>query len=432
MLKYFEEHDESLCCGCRSCEQVCPKQAITLQSNNEGFLYPVLMEALCVNCGLCEKACPMMNRPRGEQIKRVYAIQHKDEKILKASSSGGAFRLLADEVIGSGGYVIGCIWNQYFQPVLHIAHSLEELPPMQGSKYLSSDTNTVYTQVKQLLEQDKKVLFTGTPCQNAGLLTYLRKPYKNLLTADFLCHGVPSQFIFDRYLDAIEEKHGIVNEIKKNEDGALCPSENKIRGITSYKFRDKEKRGWGHVSTYTWKHGEKGKKHCAVGMTDPYDYGFLNGYFNRYSCYMCPFRGENRFTDFTFCDYWGIEARHNIDAAKGVSAIVLNSDKAIDFFDKLKNNINLSETTAERVAMENPTLTQMMSEEIPTKRKTIYRDIQNSGWNAVERTQLRCKHRTLKKIWYAMPQAVTSAMKKIGGKIIGYFVFIVSLFNSGI
>ncbi len=414
MLNYLKTKDDAQCCGCRACEQICPKSALSLQANSEGFLYPVLNEEQCVHCGLCEKVCPVMNRPDGDGIKETYAIQNKQEHILSMSSSGGAFRLLADEMIRRGGAVVGCVWDKQYRPVLRIAHSTEELVPMQGSKYLSSDTNSVYREVKALLDKGKEVLFTGTPCQCAGILTYLRKPYANLLTADFICHGVPSQLAFDSYLDAIEDRHGISAGTKKDADGALCPPTHTQRGITSYKFRDKERRGWGHVSTYTWTHGKKEKKHYAVGMTDPYDYGFLNGYFNRYICYECPFRGANRFTDFTFCDYWGIEAHHNeFDSSKGVSALTINTEMGSRYFEQVKEGAVTVATTPEWVATQNPSLIEHEKERVPALRRTIYREIADCGWKTVERMYLRCKGLTAKRVWYALPSEYTQIIKKI-------------------
>lgn len=414
MLPYFRNKDEKLCCGCRACEQICPKQAISMQSNREAFLYPDLQETLCVNCGLCEDVCPMINRPEGKRFSATYAVQHKDEDILKLSSSGGVFRLLSDEVIRNGGYVVGCVWNEYYQPVLRIANSLNELIPMQGSKYLSSDTNSVYSQVKCLLEKCEMVFFTGTPCQCAGLLNFLRKPYSNLLTADFLCHGVPSQLAFDSYLDDLERKHRITNPYSEGQPADdLVKSKSKIRGITSYYFRDKEKRGWGHVSSYTWMQGGKRKKRSAVGMSDPYDFGFLNGYFNRYSCYTCPFKGEKRFTDFTFCDYWGVERYHELETRKGVSAVTINSKRGEDFVTQLKDKALWKLTNAAYVAVDNPSLLYESSEGIPAIRSSIYEMIQRKGWKWVQRKYLYPKNRLIKLIWYGLPISVTDGIKKI-------------------
>ena len=237
MLTYIETKDESKCCGCRACEQACPKDAIIMAKNHEGFLYPQLKEDLCVNCGICERTCPIMQAPAKQKIHSILAVQHKDDGILKKSSSGGVFRLLADYVIENGGYVVGCVWDENYNPVFKMAKTIPELLPMQGSKYLSSDTLDIYSEVEKSLKDGKTVLFTGAPCQCAGLLKFLRKPYDNLITADFLCHGMPSQKIFDHYLDSIEKTHGI--------------SKDNGRALLSYSFRDKEKRGWGLVTSYS-------------------------------------------------------------------------------------------------------------------------------------------------------------------------------------
>ena len=394
MLSYIQNKDEKQCCGCRACEQICSKRAISMQKNEEGFLYPVLDEAICINCGQCENVCPMMNRPYGERYRAVYAVQHKDEDILKDSSSGGVFRMLADEVIRDGGYVIGCAWDEEYRPVLRIAHSLDELAPMQGSKYVESDTNTVFSQVKRLLEANEIVLFTGTPCQCAGLINFLCKSYDKLLIADFLCHGVPSQALFAGYLDHIRTKRHASR-------------------ITSYQFRDKSKRGWGLVSSYTWERGGKIHKNYAVGMTDSYEYGFLNGYFNRYSCYVCPFRGDKRFTDFTFCDYWGVERYHQMDLEKGVSAVTLNSNKAENYAKKLLQRGVWLETAAEYVAIDNPALLYNHAEEIPALRASIYGEIKRCGWRSIERKYLRSGDRVVKLIWYSLPISITKCIKKV-------------------
>lgn len=258
------------------------------------------------------------------------------------------------------------------------------------------------------------VFFTGTPCQCAGLLNFLRKPYSNLLTADFLCHGVPSQLAFDSYLDDLERKHRITNPYSEGQPADdLVKSKSKIRGITSYQFRDKEKRGWGHVSSYTWMQGGKRKKHSAVGMTDPYDFGFLNGYFNRYSCYTCPFKGEKRFTDFTFCDYWGVERYHELETRKGVSAVTINSKRGEDFVTQLKDKALWKLTNAAYVAVDNPSLLYESSEGIPTIRSSIYEMIQRKGWKWVQRKYLYPKNRLIKLIWYGLPISVTDRVKKI-------------------
>lgn len=394
MNRYLTSGDPSHCCGCRACEQACPTKAITILPNEEGFLYPVVEQSRCVDCGLCGKVCPVEHRPEGREIAAVYGVQHRDEAILKGSSSGGVFRLLADHVIGEGGCVVGCKWGDGNRPVLAVAESVQELLPMQGSKYLSSDTNTVYSQVKQRLEAGQRVLFTGAPCQCAGLLNYLRKPYENLITADFLCHGMPSQQIFDAYIDDLENRLGT-----------------KVYDIH---FRDKSVRGWGMAFSYRYQKGGREKKICNVGWTDPYLHGFIQGYFYRYSCYECPFRGGSRFTDLTFCDYWGVEKKHpSLPSHKGVSAVSVNSQKGAALWGALAEQAHWIATEKSYVAADNPSLTEDAKETIPPIRQQIYGMVRRDGWRRVARKHLRVKFRPIKKLWYRIPRGLSVKIKGV-------------------
>ena len=392
MIKYIKTKAADAGCGCRACEQICPKQALTMVADEEGFLYPSLDETRCVECGLCDRVCPVEHRPEGYSNIEVYALQHKDEAILADSSSGGAFRLLADAVIARGGCVVGCVWNEEGHPVLRVAETAEELIPMQGSKYLFSDTESVYRQVKERLAAGQTVLFTGAPCQCAALLNFLGRPYENLYTADFLCHGMPSWQAFDSYVDSLRKQYG--------------------SSVSDFKFRDKSKRGWGLA--FSFKH--KRKKHVNVGQTDEYQYAFTKGYLNRYTCYSCPFRGEKRFTDFTFCDYWGIEQFHpQIEREKGVSALSVNSEKAAAMKATL-GDATFERTEAESVAKENASLLHPHKEEIPVLRRTVYAQIKERGWRATARKHFRVKHRALRRIYYAAPRRLVKMAKKCLGR----------------
>lgn len=395
MIQYVLKHyDESLCCGCRACQQACPAGAISMAPNGEGFLYPTVDWNRCISCGACDRVCPMEHRPAGEPVRAVYAVQHRDDAILRESSSGGVFRMLADEVLGAGGCVAGCKWDEGNRPVLAIAERQEELRSMQGSKYLSSDTGGIYAQVKQLLENGRTVLFTGAPCQCAGLLNYLKKPYDNLITADFLCHGMPSQQIFDAYVSALENRYGAK--------------------VYDFRFRDKEARGWGMAFSFRYRRNGKEKKVCSVGWTDPYQYGFIHGYFNRYSCYACPFRGNQRFTDLTFCDYWGVERYHPmLHREKGVSAVSVNSEKGARIQQRLLQAGVWTPTEPAAAAEENPTLLHETTEQIPPLRRTVYHSIRREGWEAVARKHLRTSHLRLKKLWYRLPRSLTGKLKSL-------------------
>ena len=406
MIKYIKTQDERLCCGCRACEQICPVSAIRMEKNAEGFLYPILDNSTCVKCDLCEKVCPEESAPEKRRPIEIYAVQHKNEEILKNSSSGGSFRLLADEIIKCGGCVVGCKWDINYHPVLAIADTIEELSSMQGSKYLYSDTVEIYKNVKERLDEGQQVLFTASPCQCAGLIKYLQKTYDNLITADFLCHGMPSQKAFDCYLDAIEKKL-----LHAKRELVLRPN-GRHQVITSFKFRDKEKRGWGHVISYTWKTARKQYKRYSVGTIDSYDYGFLKGYFNRYSCFSCPFRGEERHTDFTFCDYWGVENYHKeFIVSKGVSAVSINSERGEKIIKKIKNQAILVKTEFKNVAKENPALMKNFEEKIPEPRKIVYEILEKKGWEKFEKKYFKVHNYWIKKLWYVLPEYIEKILK---------------------
>ena len=390
MLKFLAEQDESKCCGCGACKEICPKKAISMIPNKEGFMYPTIDTEKCVGCKLCEIVCPDMTAPLKTEPLEIYALQSKNKAELFESSSGGAFRLVADSVINQGGYVAGCVWNDNMEPVLTITNTLDGLRPMQGSKYLSSSTEHTYRQTKNLLDAGNLVLFTGTPCQCAGLLNYLRRPYENLLTMDFLCHGVPSQTAFDAYRNSLKGE------------------------VVNYKFRDKKKHGWGHTSSYIRIYGKSRKKIYSEGSINSYDFGFLNGYFSRLSCYSCKYSGLQRVTDFTICDFWGYPKYHKeIRTSDGISAFQVNNQRAKRYLSCFLQNANFHLTNRENVAVENPAILYENKESIPELRKEIYQKIKHDGWKAVEKKYLRCKHYYLKKAWYAMPDGLTMAIKKV-------------------
>lgn len=188
------------CCGCNSCAQSCPKQCISMSEDNEGFLYPSVDTNLCVECHLCEKVCPVLNISSGQYPISCYAAKSPDEQIRKESSSGGIFSLLAQKIIENDGVVFGAAFNKKWEVVHCYTETLEGLNSLRGSKYVQSKIGNAYEQVKTFLKNGRLVLFSGTPCQIAGLKTFLRKDYENLITLDFVCHGVPSPGVLRWYL----------------------------------------------------------------------------------------------------------------------------------------------------------------------------------------------------------------------------------------
>ena len=193
--------DKSACCGCAACVQICPKQCISLKEDKEGFLYPTVNRNLCIECGKCETVCPKLHSFEAHEPLKVFAAQHFDESARAASSSGGIFTLLADAVINEGGVVFGARFDSDWSAIHDFTETHEGLQAFRGSKYLQSRIRNTYQQAEKFLKSGRQVLFTGTPCQIAGLKKYLRTDYDNLLAVDFVCHGVPSPLVWKKYLE---------------------------------------------------------------------------------------------------------------------------------------------------------------------------------------------------------------------------------------
>ena len=239
MIKITDKKD---CCGCAACVQRCPKQCISLKEDGEGFLYPVVDESLCVGCGLCEKVCPIINRPEKLPVKEVLAVKNRNEDERMASSSGGVFVALAKKVIDQGGVVFGAVFDENWEVKHTYAESMGGVRPMMGSKYVQSRIGDTFRQAEKFLKDGRKVLFTGSPCQITALHNYLRKDYPNLLSVDFLCHGVPSPGVWRRYLDEVFDRSARRAAAGKNT--VLSSSLKSLPVITGIDFRDKTLHGW--------------------------------------------------------------------------------------------------------------------------------------------------------------------------------------------
>ena len=197
MINIVEKKD---CCGCSACVSKCPKQCISMIVDNEGFSYPYLDKENCIDCGLCEKVCPVINQNEPKKPLRCYAAINPDENIRVKSSSGGIFTMIAEYIIAEGGVVFGAAWNKNWQVEHTYTEVKEGLKVFRGSKYIQSIIGDSFIQVELFLKVGRKVLFSGTPCQIAGLKKFLRKEYNNLITVDFVCHGVPSPGVFRWYM----------------------------------------------------------------------------------------------------------------------------------------------------------------------------------------------------------------------------------------
>lgn len=310
----IEKLDYSRCTICQACSNICPKDCIDVKFLKEEFYYPVIDKENCINCGACEKVCPVLNPLELYQpLKKAYAGINKNSNERLKSSSGGLFTVLANCILEENGVVCGAAFDKGFQVNHKIIDNKADLAKLRGSKYVQSNTKYIFKEIKKYLKINKKVLFTGCPCQVAGLKKFLGKGYQNLFTVDFICHGIPSQNTFDRYIKFLQ------NVYKSK--------------IIEFLFRDKTK-GW-HTSSVKVTF-ENGKVYTKFITEDMYMRGFLNNLYCKQSCYNCLFRNHKSGSDITLADYWGAEIEEReMDDNKGLSLIIINSIKG----EMLKDNI---------------------------------------------------------------------------------------------
>lgn len=343
MINIIEKKE---CCGCSACVQACPKQCISFQSDSEGFFYPRVNEEHCINCGLCEKVCPILNVNEERKPKKVYAAWNEDESIRYSSSSGGVFTALAEEFINQGGVVFGAKFDSEWKVVHDYVDSIEGLSAFRGSKYVQSDIHDCYRKASVLLKKGVKVLFTGTPCQIAGLRHYLRNDYANLITLDVICHGVPSPMVWSDYLKNLQQRRGLLPLSPKKSYN----SNNTY--IEQVSFRDKLN-GWKKYDftiNFTSNYNKTNKTDKIVASPfeksvvfreesrrNVYMLGFLKCFYLRPSCHDCRFRCGKSGSDITLGDFWGIQhIKPELDDDKGISLVLANSKKGEDLI-KLTN-----------------------------------------------------------------------------------------------
>lgn len=341
---------KSDCCGCEACVQRCPKRCISLHRDQEGFLYPLVDESICIDCGLCERVCPVINQ--GEPLKPLvaYAAKNQDESVRLSSSSGGVFTALAEQVIAQGGVVFGARFDESWNVVHDYVETVEGLSAFRGAKYAQSRIGLCFLQAETFLRQGRQVLFSGLPCQIAGLKKFLRKDYDNLITVDLFCHGVPSPMVWKRFLE--EE---------------VATPHTQLKSIS---FRDKAS-GWKNYSfSYLQEDTDGVHLHRMLSAKNLFMRGFLTDLYLRPSCYHCPVKQCKSGSDLTIGDYWGIQQAHpGLDDDKGVSAVLVNTDKGAAILQAVQQ-VSLYESTFEKVVKCNPALIKSAQE--PTKRSLFF------------------------------------------------------------
>ncbi|TWH59748.1 coenzyme F420-reducing hydrogenase beta subunit [Desulfitobacterium sp. LBE] len=396
-----DEVNKTDCTGCRACEHICPKHCITMKADAEGFLYPFADESACINCGLCFQRCPqtfLTIPPNAFPAPLVYAAKLRDRTVLLKSSSGGIFTALAQSVLDRNGVVFGCVFDKGMHAIHTASQDIAGTYPMRGSKYVQSDTGDTYVQSKQLLDGGRIVLYTGCPCQIAGLRSYLGRDYPNLLAIDLVCHGAPSPKLFAKYLMWLEKKY-------KSK-------------IFSYEFRHKGKNGWGMGLRVRMKKGEHIFVREPIAALDPYMSSFLEARTYRSSCYACHYATKKRTGDITAADYWGIERFHpEFYDACGVSLVLVNTSKGTELFKSISGKIESLNSTFENASNMNTNL--YRSAQKPADRDLIYADIDILDFEAITRRYLRP---SLPKITLILLKAsVPRAMKKQIKKTLRFF-----------
>lgn len=327
--------EKNNCTGCTACFEVCSKKAIHMVQDKEGFLYPEIDSSKCVNCYQCRGVCPSYYYSKNS-IKRVIALKYKNEEVRKRSTSGGAFFAIAECIIKKGGWIYGAVFDEAMHVIHMGSNKLDDLIKFQGSKYTQSCLKDTFNDVLIKLKKSDYVLFTGTPCQCAGLKNFLNAKNvdtKKLFICDIICHGVPSPMLWDNHMKTLKEKHG---DIKK------------------YQCRSKVN-GWhNHIELCEWNSGEI---EYGTRFIQKQKGVFYSNLALRPSCAYCQYASIERCSDLTIADFWGIEKSHpEFDDNNGVSLVLINTNKAENLIKEIDNCITTKDASLDDCINRQPNL----------------------------------------------------------------------------
>lgn len=377
--------DKNECCGCSACMNICPKSAIHMKSDKEGFLYPEIDTYICIECGLCKTVCAFQNGydvSCNLEVPYVYAAKHKNEDIRMSSTSGGVFTAISDFILERKGIVYGAAFDTDMKVIHMKAGTVEEREKFKGSKYVQSDLKKVFKEIKYYLKQERYVLFSGTPCQVSGLKSYLVNiDINKLFLCDIVCHGTPSPLLWEEYIEFIEKKY------KSN--------------INKYKFRDKNF-GW-HGANITAEFKNKNKISNTT-IARIYTNLYFSHVMTRPSCHNCKYNNLHRPSDITIADFWGIEKFiPDFDDNRGISLVLVNTFKGKELFDSIKIDLDYRESNTKDCLQ--PQL--QYPSEVSMKRDKFWRDYYEKGFEYVAK----------KYAGYNLKSSAKSAIKLILKKV---------------
>lgn len=324
------------CTGCGVCSVSCPTKSIWMMENEEGFRFPVIDKNTCIECHICEKKCPVLNDVVISSNTSAYAVKNKCNDVRRLSSSGGVFSVLAESILNDGGIVCAAKYDENFLVTHDICDSVDMLSTCRGAKYAQSQSERYFPDIKRKLDHGGAVMFVGTPCQVAALVSYLGKDYPKLYLVDMICHGVPSPKVWKKYLSE-----------RRRLDG------NNLN-VEHVNFRSKST-GWSRYGYSVEISYQSGERYSVCQSEDPFMKGFTSNLYLRKSCSQCKFKGIERCSDFTLGDYWGIwEQYPEFDDNNGVSVLLIHSEKGRIKWECIAHHFELKEVSVEEAVQFNP------------------------------------------------------------------------------
>lgn len=385
------------CMGCMACVDICPINCIVPNVRKDGFLYSAIDGSKCINCGKCGQVCPIETKNKNSNLQHLYAAYSKEKLIQSRGSSGGIFELLAEQFLTEGYYICGAAFDEAMQLKHQIVNSKEDLLPLLKSKYLQSNMTGVYNKIKALLLKGEKVFFCGTPCQVSALKNCISAKFtKNLFTADIICHGVPSQKLFDEYLRFLGQEEG--GEIQE------------------FRFRVKNNRyKHAHGYSYVIKRDRDCQTKNGVYSQSSYYNAFKNYLIFRDSCYNCQYSTIERVSDITLGDFWGIE-KYNFkgNTDKGVSMVITNTLKGESAFGRIGKAVFFKEFPLEDGIKTNYSLTNTTQR--PLNRDVVIKIFTEEGYEATAKKYFNSGKRLKYRLYWFIPPRLRNVLRKLRGK----------------